>query len=381
MYSYGQYQSFKVTLMLWMGYGSIKKGKMSQKIFFNKKNVPLQKFLKSINMKCYNSSKVLILIVLTVFFVSCGNRKAKEGSKVDEISIRLPIPVVNGDFVPYYLAQDKGIFEKYGLNVKLEPGSPELNPVKMIGQGVDQFGIVGGPELLMTARSNNVAIKAIGLVHVNANFVTILTKKGSPYTKLTDLQGQKVGFNYGHISTDVLRSLFVQENIKVEEVDVGFNYNLFLADKLPAQWAFTTTAGLTLRERDFEFNDISTSDYGINTHGHTIITNEKLINEKPDLVKRFVSAVIEATKYSLEHVDESIEAMQKRDKDFSASLAQKQLAIINPTILNNSKVLWIDASLLADTKNRLIRLGLISENFDLNAAFDNSFLKEYYKVK
>ena len=330
-------------------------------------------------MKHYSCKIVLISLLVAFFFVSCNRKKSNVASTIDEISVRLPIPVVDGGFAPYYLAQDKGIFEKYNLKVKLEPGSTELNPVKMVAQGIDQFAIVGGPELLMTARSNNVAIKAIGLLHVNANFVTILTKKDSPYKKLSDLQGQKVGFNYGHISTDVLRSLFLQENIKVEEVDVGFNYNLFLADKLPAQWAFTTTGGLTLREKGYEFNDISPADYGIVTHGHTIIANEKLINEKPDLVKRFISAVIEATNYSLEHVDESIEAMQKRDKDFSMSLAEKQLKINNQTILNNSEVLWIDASLLEDTKNRLVRLKIVPDNFDLNASFDNSFLKEYYK--
>ena len=330
-------------------------------------------------MKCCNSKIVLFSLLIAIFFVSCKEKKSNVGNKVDEISIRLPIPVVDGGFVPYYLAQDKGIFEKYNLKVKLEPGSTELNPVKMVGQGVDQFAIVGGPELLMTARSKNVAIKAIGLLHVNANFVTILTKKDSPYTKLSDLQGKKVGFNYGHISTDVLRSLFLQENITVEEVDVAFNYNLFLADQLPAQWAFTTTAGLTLREKGYEFNDISPADYGIITHGHTIITNEKLIKENPDLVRRFMSAIIEATNYSLEHVDESIKAMQNRDKDFSVSLAEKQLKINNQTILNNSDVLWVEASLLEDTKNRLVRLKIIPDDFDLNASFDNSFLKDYYK--
>ena len=330
-------------------------------------------------MKYFRYKVVLFSLLVAFFLVSCKGKRSNEGSKVDEISIRLPIPVVDGGFAPYYLAQDKGIFEKYNLRVKLEAGSTELNPVKMVGSGVDQFAIVGGPELLMTARSNNIAIKAIGLLHVNSNFTTILTKKDSRFKKLSDLQGQRVGFNYGHISTDVLRSLFLQENIKVEEVDVGFNYNLFLADRLPAQWAFTTTAGLTLRERGLEFNEISPADYGIITHGHTIITSEKLINENPDLVKRFISAIIEAINYSLEHVDESIEAMQKRDKDFSTSLAEKQLIINNQIILNNSEVLWIEASLLEDTKNRLIRLGLISDNFDLNASFDNSFLKEYYK--
>jgi NitT/TauT family transport system substrate-binding protein len=262
--------------------------------------------------------------------------------------------------------------------VTLEPGSTELNPIKMIDQGTDQFGIVGGPEILMTGRTRGARIKAIGLLHVNSNFVTILTKKDSKYQKLSDLKGHEVGFYYGHISTDVLRSLFKKENVNVKEVDIGFNYNLFIADKLPAQWAFTTTAGLTLPEKGIQVHEISPADYGIITQGHTIITNEKLLAENPDLVIRFTSAIIEATKYSIEHVDETIESILKRDKNFSKILALKQLEIYNKTILNNQKILWIDAPILEDTKDRLSLLKLIPEDFDMKNAYDNSFLKEYY---
>jgi ABC-type nitrate/sulfonate/bicarbonate transport system substrate-binding protein len=86
-----------------------------------------------------------------------------------------------------------------------------------------------------------------------------------------------------------------------EPNSAGFNYSLFLTDKIPAQWAFTTTAGLTLREQGHELSEISPADYGIITHGHTIIVNERIITEKPELVKRFLAAIIEATEYSLQN--------------------------------------------------------------------------------
>lgn len=261
----------------------------------------------------------LVLFFALIIFWLQGRKVRDNNSQVEEITLRLPIPIVDGGFVPYYIAQDKGFFEKYRLRVKLEPGSTELNPIKMVSQGIDQFGVIGGPELLMTGRAKNAPIQAIGLLHVNANFVTILTKQDSPYKTLADLQGQKVGFNHGHISTDVLHSLFLQENISVIEEDIGFNYNLFLAGKIPAQWAFTTTAGLTLREQGYKLNEISPADYGIITHGHTIIVNENLIKANPDLVQRFMSAVIEATAYSIEHVDESVESMIRRDNNFGAT--------------------------------------------------------------
>lgn len=95
---------------------------------------------------------------------------------IANVSMRLPIPVVDTAFSPYYLAVDKGIFAKYGLNVKLEPGTPELNPVKMLAQGTDQFAVLGGPEILFSARSKGAQIVGTALLHKDANFVTLLTK-------------------------------------------------------------------------------------------------------------------------------------------------------------------------------------------------------------
>jgi NitT/TauT family transport system substrate-binding protein len=69
------------------------------------------------------------------------------------VSMRLPIAVADTGFAPYYLCIDKGICAKHGINLKLEPGTPELSPIKMLAQGKDQFAVVGGPEILFTART------------------------------------------------------------------------------------------------------------------------------------------------------------------------------------------------------------------------------------
>ena len=87
---------------------------------------------------------------------------------IANVSMRLPIPVVDTAFSPYYLAVDKGIFAKHGLNVKIEPGTPELNPVKMLAQGTDQFAVLGGPEILFSARSKGAQIVGTALLHKDA---------------------------------------------------------------------------------------------------------------------------------------------------------------------------------------------------------------------
>jgi NitT/TauT family transport system substrate-binding protein len=324
--------------------------------------------------------KLVYLVFVIISIASIAGCKNNKGN-LTEVSVRLPIPVADGAFAPYYVAQDKGIFEKHGLNVTLEAGSAELNPIKMVDLGKNKFGILGGPELLMTGISKGAKITGIGLLHKNSDFVVILTKKNSKYKTLQELNGQKVGFNIAHISTDVLRSLFIKENIKVEEVDVGFNYNLFIADRIPAQWAFRTTAALTLPTKGVELNIISPADYGIKTHGHTLIVNNQFLKDESDVVENFLKAIIEATEFSLNNIDETVMITCKRDKSLTEDIVRKQLAFYNKTILSNEKILWIDENCLKETKERLINLGLIENSFSITNIIDNSFLKKIYTVK
>lgn len=319
--------------------------------------------------------------ILLIFCIILGCSSQEEKSKdLKEISFRLPIPIVDAAFAPFYIAQDKGFFAKHGLKVKLEPGSAELNPTKMVAQGSDEFGVVGGPELLMTARDKGVPLVGFALLHKDSNFVVILTKRDSKLTKLSDLRDKKVGFFYGHISTDVLRYLFNKDNVNIKEVDVGFDYSQFIAGKIEAQWAFRTTAGITLPAKGVEVNEISPAEYGVVTQGYTLFTTENIIKNEPGLVKDFLSAIIEATEYSINNREDSIEATLKRDKNFKRDIAEKQLVVYEKVIKGNDKIGWIDMQSMEDTKNRLESQNILSSGLDFYHSFNTKFVEEYYSV-
>jgi ABC-type nitrate/sulfonate/bicarbonate transport system substrate-binding protein len=296
-----------------------------------------------------------------------------------QTSIRLPIPVADTAFSPLYLAVDKGFFAKRGLNVKLEPGTPETNPIKMLSQGKDQFALVGGPELLMTARNKKAPVKGIALLSKNSDFVVLVTTKKSGITTLKQLEGKKVGFFYGHISTDILHMLFKKENVNVQEVDVGFDYGQLISGQLDAQWAFRTTAGLSLPAKGVEINLISPADYGIVTNGYTLLTNEQTLKEKPKVVQAFLDAVLEATAYSLEHEQEAIDATIKRDPNFKPEVGKKQLEIYNAAIKRNPKLGQITAEDMETTKTQMVNAGLLPADFDVKAAFTTEFLDQSTK--
>lgn len=189
------------------------------------------------------------------------------------------------------------------------------------------------------------------------------------------MQNKSVGFFYGHISTDILRMLFKKNNIKVNEVDVGFDYGSLITGSIDAQWAFRSTAGITLPAKGIEVNVISPADYGIRTNGHMIIVNDSLLKNNPGLVQRFTDALVEAINFALSNEDEAIAATIARDPNFSYDIGKKQLSIYNNAILRNKPIGWIHEEDMQIASKQMIEAGLISEYFDANSAFTNRFLK------
>ncbi len=337
-----------------------------------------------------------LLVLLCIFYLQgCSKREADEKNAVtaapvapvaeaqppDKLSVRMPIPIVEAGQTTFYVAEDLGYYREQGIEVQFELASKELNPVKMVAAEKDQFAILGGPDTLLVARSRGLPLKAIAVIHRNSNFPVIITLKSSGITRAEQLQGKKVGFNYGHISTDVIRNLLRKTGVTVTEVDVGFNYSQLLAGQIDAEWAFTVTAGLELPAKGTEINIISPADYGIHTHGYTIFTTEKMIAEHPDLVKRFLRAslkgVVETNLHPETAVDILLRHGQKLDRDLNIKRQQMYNAVTS--IEAPYYPGYMDLNMFKETYERLLEEGVIEKSFDVNEAFTSRFVEEIHK--
>lgn len=327
---------------------------------------------------------VLVGVICIIIFVVAKRLKlpsADPSRGKDKVSVRFPIPIIEAGQTTFYVAQDKGYYADEGLDVKFEMGSRELNPVKMVASEQDDFGILGGPDTLLVARSKGQPLKAIAIIHKNSNFPCIITLKSSGITKLEQLQKKKIGFFYGHISTDVLRNLLRKDRIEYTEVDVGFNYNQFITGKIDAEWAFTVTAGLELPAKGVEINFISPADYGIVTHGYTIFATEKTIREKPDVVLRFLRATLKGVKYTVENPEDALESLLKRDTNLDKKLNLKRQLAYNAVTSNSDEFPpgYMDRKMFKESYDRLVEEKVVKSGFDVSEAYTTEFLEKIYR--
>lgn len=322
----------------------------------------------------------LLAVATTIgtFLLSRTGSQIQQPTDRDSISIRFPIPIIEAGQTPFYSAADEGFYENERLDVSFEMGSKELNPIKMVASGLDDFGIIGGPDTLLVARAAGQELTTIAIVHRNSNFPCLVTLTSSGITALEQLQGKKVGFFYGHISTDVLRTLLREQGIEVTEVDVGFNYSQLIAGRIDAQWAFTVTAGLDLPARGIDIHVLSPADYGIVTHGYTIFTRQSVIDENPELVLRFLRATLQGIVYASENPDLAVETLLRRNPALDRDLSVERLKAYNAVTSNSAEFPpgYMDADMFRNTYDRLLDEGILAEPFEINTAFTTKFLEQ-----
>jgi len=323
----------------------------------------------------------LVALAAVLIIRNQASGPSSESPTKVQVSVRFPIPIIESGQTPFYVAQDMGYYKDESLEVRLEMGSRELNPVKTVATDQDTFGVLGGPDTLLVARSKEQPLKAIAIIHRNSNFPCLLTLKSSGITRLEQLQGKKIGFFYGHISTGVLRNLLRRNKIQYTEVDVGFDYNQLIAGQIDAQWAFTVTAGLDLPARGVDVNMISPADHGIVTHGYTIFATEKTIEENPDVVLGFLRATLRGIKYTVENPEEANRILLKRGPSLDPVLSLKRQEAYNAVTSHGEQYPpgYMDGEMFQSTYDRLMEEQVIGKPFDVREAYTTHFLGEIYR--
>jgi len=101
----------------------------------------------------------------------------------------------------------------------------------------------------------------------------------------------KIGGNEELIYRAVLAKAGVDKT-KLNEIPVKFDITPLLAGAVDVWPGYLINEVLAAKEKGFDVNVVSPPDYGIDLYADTLFTTEKMLTEKPDLVRKFVTATL-----------------------------------------------------------------------------------------
>ena len=219
----------------------------------------------------------------------------------------------------FYQAVAEGIYKKYGLDVTIRMGGPQVNITQMMAAGQADC-IMGSSDIqMMQVREGGVPVTTVAAFFQKDPQVLIAHED---VKKFEDLKGKTL-----LIGAQAQRGYWPWLKAKFGFTDeqtrpYTFNIQPFVADKNAAQQGYLTSEPYAIQKAGVKSTVLMFSDHGFPAYATTVSCMEKTVKDRSKQVAAFVKASAEGWKSYLEN-PAAANALIKKD---NPNMTDDQLA-------------------------------------------------------
>ena len=252
-----------------------------------------------------------LAVPLVLFWLCLAHARAEGLAKVRLMPLWSP----QAQFAGYYMAREKGIYARYGLDVDILEGGPGRSPLQSLISGEVDFAVLW---LATALQQNDDGLKLVNLAQIiQRSSLMLVAKKASGIAGPADLQGRKVGLWAGELSLPVLAFL-ERYHLHVQRISQAYTVNLFLRggiDAASAMWYNEYHTILNAGINPDELQVFSLHEHGISFPEDGLYALEQGYRKDPARARAFAQASLEGWRYAFAHPEETLEVVLRRMRE------------------------------------------------------------------
>lgn len=324
----------------------------------------------------FKRSLLSIAVIFITVLTACTAFQPQGKAALREITLNLTY-IPNVQFAPFYIAIENGYFKDEGLEAKLAYGN-EADLVSLLGADKEKFMIASGEQVLM-ARGQGLPVVDV-LDWYKDYPVGIVSLKTARIEKPEDLKGKTIGlpglYGANYIGFEALAYKIGLSSKDYQLQSIGFTQVEALAtNQVDAAVIYLANEPVQLKARGYEINVLRVQDY-VSLVGNGLLTNEKTIQDEPELVRKVVRALSRGIDWTVDNPTEAFTICEKYVENLNSGDTS-----IQKEVLAESIKLWKVSTEKSDNPSRwenmqqvLLELGLMKAPIDLKGAYSDAFL-------
>ncbi|MBN1220594.1 MAG: ABC transporter substrate-binding protein [Anaerolineae bacterium] len=287
--------------------------------------------------------------------------------------------IPNVQFAPIYVAQAKGFYAEERLEVVLEHGF-ENDFVALTAQGERQFAVASGDQVILAQAQE---LPVVYVMKWYQRFpVAVMALAETGIDAPDKLSGRSVGipglFGASYVAWEALVYATNLDETTINLEEIGFTQaEAITQKKVDAAVVYLTNEPVQLRQLGMAVNVIEVSDY-IDLVSNGLITNETVIRENPELVRRLVRATLRGVDYTIAHPDEAFDLARQAVPEITDEDAPAQRAVLDASIelWRNDQPGISDPQAWATSAEFMLVTGLIGSPVEVETLYTNEFIED-----
>jgi NitT/TauT family transport system substrate-binding protein len=318
-----------------------------------------------------------VLVALVLFStLAAGLRPA---SALDTVTLRLHW-FLNGFSTAWWLGIERGYFAKEGIDLKINEGKGSVVAAQLVAAKTDQFGTVDASSLIQTA-AKGAPITSIMTLQSYSPF-GVVTLEESGIKSIGDLQGKRVGLTAADATTQlwpavVSANKLDESKIKLTYMDAQAKQVALMEKRVDAILDNVPDKRAVLESKGFKPAWIRFSDVGVRMVSIALVTQNDLMKDNPDLVRRFARAAEKTWKAFLEDPEAAVAAASKAKPDADQAILRAQAIATKQEITSGLKARAFGVNDADDWKNTvslLKELKLLDSDRPPESYYSNTFV-------
>ena len=274
----------------------------------------------------------------------------------DAVSFRLDW-MLSGYHLPFYWAKEKGYYSAENLNVDIKEGAGSGKTVALMAGQQDDIGLADYM-FMSVGVAKGMKLKGI-FGEIQDGAWAIVSRADSPIRKPEDLIGRSVATTADHKSMlDLLLAInkVPADKVKIQVTSPATRNTVFVNGQVDSFISVLIGSPLDLVVRAQQGKDkpvhfMPFADFGIAPMGQGLLAHERVIAEKPEMLRRFVRASAKA-----------LNEVVKPDKTEEAIDVAMKLSGARDERRESVKLQWIESTRrLATTNTQGRPLGWMSD--------------------
>jgi NitT/TauT family transport system substrate-binding protein len=327
--------------------------------------------------------RIIIMILMAAALLIAGCAAQPEAPAAAEPTEPLRVVTIamgfipNVQFTPMYVAMERGYFADEGLEVELDYGM-ETDLLQRVGADQIQFAIGSGDQVVL-ARGNGLPVSYV-LNWYRRFPVCVVSMADSGIDEPADLVGRTVGTPALQGASHIGWLAFLNEvGIAPEQVDlqvIGYTQVASLVEgRVDATVSYALNEPVQLVESGYDINVFYLDQYtGLVSNG--IITNDRTIENDPELVQAVVRAFLRGLEDTVNDPDGTFEVARRAIPEMDDESATLQLAVLRAAadFWRGDRLGASDPAHWAESVEILTDLGLLTTEVDADTLYTNRFI-------
>ena len=298
----------------------------------------------------------------------------------DPINVRFSWKM-KGEYGPFFMAQEKGLYAKEKLAVKMGEGAGAQAALGALIQGQEDV-VVLPAVFALTAISKGMPIKLVAIYHPKTP-LGILSFPDKAVRTPKDLEGKTIAHSVGETGTSYLDAFCKANNVDCAKITkVQMNAQSRMPQFLQRQVDLVTVylnneLPLIEAQAKQKFVMLDMAKFSFAVPGLAVVTSDALIASKPDALKRFLRATSEGIREMKANPGDAAKATIKNwsgAPDVALVEAQVKVTADGISVPAGKTIGWIDDKLIVDTLELLKSTGEIDAPKATSTYYTNALL-------